>query len=185
MSSSSNVQVRIRSMEERFPSAVRQEVLRPAAAKLVGIIVLRTGQGVDVNGADFAPYAKEYARLKTAAGRSARPDLRLGGDMMTSLVVLQATPDLALIGFQGSSTPVQFKRLRTETGAPSKGRKGNSGRRLTHTLSRSTSKSATPVANSLKAKANNERRHFFGYSPEERREVIAEAKRAFRQRVTT
>lgn len=194
MAQSGGVEVRA-SLQTIIPDRIREALLRRAAAHAVGIIRKRTLAGVDVAGVPFRPYSAEYKRLKTGSGRSGDVNLTLAGGMLAGMVILSVTPQQALIGFQGAPAGYRFKRLRKPhktyaggemvTGAVTS-RKLKDGRRQTHTLSRSTA--APPVANALKAAANdrglgrNPRRHFFGLSEQERREVIAEAAKALRLR---
>jgi hypothetical protein len=181
----SDITVRLPSIDQILPPALRIEILRRAATHAVAIMKRRTAQGVDVDGAAFTAYSPKYSKLKAASGRNASPpDLTLGSDMLNSLTVLSVTPDLALVGFQGSSTAYQFQRYRTAKGTATS-KKTRTGR-ATHVLSRKGSRS--PVANAVKAAANdrglgkNPRRHFFGLSPDEKREVFAEAARTARIR---
>ena len=174
----SDVQVRIRDLGQQLPNEVREAILRRAAAHAVGLIKARTARGVDVHGRAFAPYAKEYARLRAGTGRQVHPvNLLLTGAMLDSMTVLEVTPERALLGFQGASTPGQFRRLRTKKGTATS-RKGR-GQRVTHVLSRVGAD--RPVANALKAAALHRGtdklppRQFFALSPEERRKVLAEA----------
>lgn len=189
-----DVQVNLKRLDEVIPPEVRQALLQRAAAHAIGIIRRRTLAGVDVDGRQFVPYSKGYARLKVASGRNRSVNLTLGGGMLAGLVVLSVTPEQALVGFQGSTTPYQFSLLRTKKGTAT-GRwaeKTVAGvtrrRRITQVLSRQTT--GAPISNALKAAANdrgegghNPRRHFFGLSVEERRQVIEEAARTLRIRI--
>jgi hypothetical protein len=177
----------MRPLSQVLPDSFRVALLRRVAAHAVSIIRERTARGVDVNGSAFAPYSEEYARLKAGSGRSASsPNLTLGGGMLANLVVLSVTPEQALLGFQGSTTAYQFRRIRTKNKGTPTSRKLGNGQRATHTLGRSTS--GTPVSNALKAAAHDRgtehvpRRHFFGLSTEERRKLIEEAARTLRLR---
>ncbi len=185
-----DVQVRIRSLGERLTPDVREALLRRAAAHAVGIIKRRTAKGVDVDGAAFVAYSKDYAKLKGQSGRNTKPDLMLSGEMLNGMTVLDVTPERALIGFTGAATAYRFQRMRTKKGTAT-GRwveKKVGGmtrrRRITQKLTRNAG--GKPVANALKAKVNNDglgktpRRRFFALSPEERREVIAEAARTLK-----
>lgn len=165
------VEVRIRSLRERLTDEQRIALLRRAAANAIGIIKRRTVKGVDVNGAAFAPYSKEYERLKSGTGRGTDVNLTLTGNMLGSMVILDITPERALIGFEGSGTSAVIRRFRTKRGTTTQ-IKMRTGDYASHNLKRQPK--APRVANSLKALGNDRRRHFFGVSDEERAAIIAD-----------
>ncbi len=183
MSAPGDVQVRVRSFGEVVPPEVREALLRRAAEHAIGIIKRRTAKGIGVDGETFPAYSKGYAKAKAGSGRNTRPDLTLSGEMLNGMTLLDANAERALIGFTGSGAPYQFKRMRTAKGKRTS-RKLPRGGRATHNLSRSSA--GKPVANAIKAKVNNDglgkapRRHFFGLSVEERRQVISEAARTLK-----
>jgi phage gpG-like protein len=204
-----DVQVRLRDWGDVLPPAVRIALLQRAATHAIGIIRRRTAQGLDVEGNAFKSYSTKYAEKRAQSGRNTNPvDLTLGGDMLAAMVVLEVTPERALIGFQGSSTPYAFVRFRTAKGKVSTRRVKNANGtsvQIKYTLKRYSGHHSTaelaqatltgrklakhaPVANAVKAKAHNDgsgrlpRRHFFGLSETERREVLDEAARTLRIR---
>src|SRR5690242_13054381 len=120
MAAPADVQVRLRDFGDVLPPAVRIALLQRAAAHAVGIIRRRTAKGIDVDGQQFVSYSTKYAEKRAQSGRKSNPvDLTLGGDMLAGMTVLEVTPERALIGFQGSSTPYAFVRIRTAKGKAS------------------------------------------------------------------
>ena len=74
--------------------------LQLAAELQRSTILQRTAQGVDVDGAPFAPYAESYAKKRTKGGRNASPvTLLWSGRMLQSLriVVAVALNEVALV----------------------------------------------------------------------------------------
>lgn len=62
-------------------------------------IVTRTRSGRDVDGLPFAPYSARYAKQRTAAGLSTRPDLTVSGGMLNDLRVISATHRTVTLGY--------------------------------------------------------------------------------------
>jgi hypothetical protein len=112
-SRSRDVTVNLPTLDQLVPPGARQEVLRQLALLEAGRIKRRTSQGIDANGAAFAPYSEGYADLRKRAGWSTKPDLWLRGGMLNALGLIELSPNRALIGFQGSSPKTRFaKRAR-------------------------------------------------------------------------
>jgi len=74
------------------------------------MIKRRTAKGIGANGSAFRPLSRGYRLAKQASGRNPVPDLRLSGQMLNNLKVLQIVgPKLALIGFEGTHRVSQLK----------------------------------------------------------------------------
>lgn len=63
------------------------KVAKVIAALVPGMIIRRTGQGIDRTGSPFAPYSKSYREALAAGGESQAVDLRLTGGLMNSVKV--------------------------------------------------------------------------------------------------
>lgn len=70
------------------------------AQATVDAMRVRWSKGLDVNDTPAKPLGKGYARRKQRRGGAAVPDLRLTGQLIASLRVLQAENGRALIGFR-------------------------------------------------------------------------------------
>lgn len=184
------VTVRLRRPEEYFPAAQRKALLEQLAALAIGRIKRRTGQGLDVNGSKFTAYSAGYATQRKAAGRNADPPtLLLTGAMLGSMQVLTNDGERAVIGFAGSSAKVSFaKRKRVLRGKAYARREKVGGVWVTrkkgdviatHTF-RETNQQ---IPNAMKALWNDRgggkvpRRHFFGLSKDDKRELVRTALR--------
>lgn len=163
-----DVHVNLRRVEEYFPPEQRRALLEQLAALAIGRIKRRTGQGVDVNGQAFEPYSARYAAQRKKAGRNASPPtLLLTGAMLGSMQVLSNDGERAVIGFAGSSAKVRFARRARKSG------------KSAHTFRETNAQ----IPNAMKALWNDKgsgevpRRHFFGLSGEDRRELVKTALR--------
>jgi len=77
--------------------------LEAIAAQAIRVIERRTAAGTDKDGNAFKGYSQDYINSDefAAAGKSAgNVNLRLMGEMMTSLDVLKASSGRAIIGFE-------------------------------------------------------------------------------------
>ena len=63
------------------------KVAKVIGALVPGMIIRRTGQGIDRNGAPFAPYSQAYREALSRGGESPAIDLRLTGGLMNSIKV--------------------------------------------------------------------------------------------------
>jgi len=79
------------------------DALESIAAQAIRVIERRTAAGKDKDGNAFKPYSQEYIKSDAFAAAGKSPgsvNLRLMGEMMTSLEVLKATSGRAVIGFE-------------------------------------------------------------------------------------
>lgn len=67
------------------------KVAKVIAALVPGMIIRRTGQGLDRDGNPFAPYSSEYRKRLAAGGESQAVDLRVTGGLMNSIKVRSST----------------------------------------------------------------------------------------------
>ena len=77
--------------------------LEEIGAQVIRAIERRTAKGIDKNGASFAPYSEAYIASQNFAAAGKSPDkvnLRLLGEMMSSLEVLRADSGRVTIGFE-------------------------------------------------------------------------------------
>lgn len=179
MARRAEVQVNLRRIEEYIPPGARKALLAQMAALAIGRIKRRTGQGVDVAGAKFAPYSARYAAQRKASGRDTTPKLLLTGATLGSMQVLSNDGARAVIGFAGSSARVRFApRVRKAKTASQV--KREQAWKTKHTF-RETNEQ---IANALKARWNDRgegsvpRRHFFGLSKDDQRELMRHALRS-------
>lgn len=71
--------------------------------KIVDRVLERTAQGLDINSNKFKNYSDSYAKsleFKIAGKSKNDPNLRLSGDMLDSLSVLEHGPGYILVGYQ-------------------------------------------------------------------------------------
>ena len=66
-------------------------------------IQTRTGNHTDIDGNRFASYSKAYREQKRDYGLSGSPNLRLTGEMLNSLQILQVGSTFIEIGYQTTS----------------------------------------------------------------------------------
>ncbi len=196
---SRDVQVRIGTLDQYLTPQAREAILLRLAMLAIGRIKRRTGQGKDVEGRPFKPYSARYAAQRKASGRTASPPtLLLSGAMLGSMKVLRSSDREAVIGFEGTSAAARFTkrarplRFRGELIASAYGPKGRNryGRgavKATHAVTSGTAR----VANALKARWNDQgegkvpRRHFFGLSQQDRRELDRDGLKAVIEAVRT
>jgi phage gpG-like protein len=119
--------------------------MREAGDMLLRRIRTRTENGVDVNGAAFAPYSDGYASQKSAELGHSRVDLTVSGRMLNDMHVTATTNRTATISFV------------------SQGGGGSSGGTF---IQRSRSMGAAD-----KAAFNNPRREFFAASDEDEQAI--------------
>ena len=67
------------------------KVAKVIAALVPGMIIRRTGQGIDRNGKKFQGYSRAYRKALAAGGESQAVDLRLTGGLMNSIKVRSST----------------------------------------------------------------------------------------------
>jgi hypothetical protein len=91
--------------------------MREAGDMLLRRIRTRTENGVDVNGAAFAPYSDGYASQKSAELGHSRVDLTVSGRMLNDMQVTATTTRTATISFVsqggGSSGGTFIQRSRS------------------------------------------------------------------------
>jgi phage gpG-like protein len=91
--------------------------MREAGDMLLRRIRTRTENGLDVNGAAFAPYSDGYAALKSAELGHSRVDLTVSGRMLNDMQVTATTNRTATISFVsqggGSSGGTFIQRSRS------------------------------------------------------------------------
>lgn len=79
-----NSEVIIRLVKEKLEKA--KKVFAQAVEDEAARILIRTQQGLDVNGRPFVPYSEPYRRRKAKAGRNtSHPDLLFTGNMQAAL----------------------------------------------------------------------------------------------------
>lgn len=116
---------------------------------IVGHILERVGEGLDIKGKPFKAYSLRYRRFLAAAGESDLVDLRLTGGMLNSLAVrsirIEEVSATIIVGpGTGTSKRVRAVRGRTTrkgriipgrlTGTPSKGSAKSLGRSPAHNV---------------------------------------------------
>lgn len=179
---SRDVQVRIGTLDQYLTPQAREAILLRLAMLAIGRIKRRTGQGKDVEGRPFAPYSARYARQRKAAGRNASPPtLLLSGAMLGSMKVLRSSAREAVIGFEGTSAALRYgRRTRAVRTQNFHGGGSRTVRMATQTKDGSTHtfvETSRRIANALKARWNDQgegkvpRRHFFGLSQQDRRDL--------------
>lgn len=161
MSRYGDVRIKLPTLAQVLPPAVREQLLRAAAEQGAGIIKRRTAQGVDVHGAPFAPYSPKYAAERERSGYSGTPNLSLTGSMLNGIEILTASPNEVILGPQGTGDALRWqKRARA-----AKGKK--SGQKLT----RVAAPTGKRVSNALKVLGLNQKRKFFALSSDEKRRI--------------
>ena len=183
---SRDVKVRIGTLDQYLTPAAREAILLRVAMLAIGRIKRRTGQGKDVEGASFKPYSARYASQRRRSGRNpAPPTLLLSGGMLASMKVLRSSGQSAVIGFEGSSASLKFAR-RTRTVSVNQGVMGRSKVKVFSANKKSgathpCAETEKRTPNALKARWNDQgegktpRRHFFGLSKADRRELTIDA----------
>lgn len=157
-------------IDEIISPQVRQAALERAATVAIGRIQRRTSSGVDVDGAAFKPYSPDYKEQRVAAGFSSEPNLQVSGQTLKSMKIVRSSPKESVIGFTGSSPGIKWtKRKRARVGK-------KTGRKLTHEAKHTT----TTVPNALKAKVNDETRHFFGLNADDKKVIVREVRKVLR-----
>jgi hypothetical protein len=132
--------------------------MRDVGDLLVRRIRTRTENGVDVNGASFAPYSPGYAAAKREALGHSRVDLTVSGRMLNDMQVTSSTKSTVTISFVsqgGSSVGGTFIQKSRGLGAADK------------------------------AAFNNPSREFFSASEEDEQAIVTALDRVLTARLTT
>jgi hypothetical protein len=132
--------------------------MRDVGDLLVRRIRTRTENGVDVNGASFAPYSPGYAAAKRGALGHSRVDLTVSGRMLNDMQVTSSTKSTVTVSFVsqgGSSVGGTFIQKSRGLGAADK------------------------------AAFNNPSREFFSASEEDEQAIVLALDRALTARLTT
>lgn len=74
--------------------------MRDVGALVRERIVTRTLRGQDAEGQAFAPYSEGYATRKREALGTSRVDLRVSGEMVNAIGVIEATDRKVVVGFR-------------------------------------------------------------------------------------
>lgn len=75
-----------------------EDKLREELPLIVAEIKQRTSKGVDVDGKPFEKYSPRYAQYKKKLGLPSTPNLRLTGEMLTSIKTMLITENTKVIG---------------------------------------------------------------------------------------
>jgi hypothetical protein len=161
----------VRDLTKRVLTPERREAaLRAGAVEAVSIIRGRARKGQGLDGA-MAPYSIPYADKRQDAGlQVGHVDLTASGQMLNDLEVVEATAEIAKVGFRPGGFGTEF----TERARITKGKK--TGRVISLTVK----KTARRLDSALKAKWNHARRPWFGLNAAEMKRVAAKVSQALR-----
>lgn len=90
----------------RIPAAYGESERKAIGQEIIEHIRDRTEQGVDKDGKPFPKYSREYIKsvdFKNAGKSAGQVDLRLSGDMMTALQVLDQDDGTLTIGYKNGT----------------------------------------------------------------------------------